>query len=224
MYDLTLGSRLRCLLVWVLATAAALLTVAWAAPDLRDATASLHADDGLTGEPFDRLVVWLAAAALAGCAAWAWVVTGIVVVQALVGRPRDSAPGVPRWLRATVLLACGLAVAGAGTAHAQDGRNDGVREQNREVLAGLPPPERVLGEVRPAPSRTAEPAPVHVVRPGDTLWDIAAADLGGRPDPARTAAHWHRIYRQNRTVIGADPDLIQPGQQLRMPTPPIEER
>jgi len=219
MYDLTLGSRTRCLLVWLLATAAALLTVSWTAPDLGDAIAALHADEGLSGQPFDRLVVWLAAGALAGCATWAWVVTGVVVVQALAGRPRAAARGVPRWLRNAVLLACGLAVVGAGgTAQAQDGRDDGVREEHREVLAGLPPPERVLGGVRPAPSRSPEPV-VRVVQSGDSLWDIAAADLGGRPDPARVAAHWHRIYRLNRTVIGADPDLIHPGQRLRMPTP-----
>jgi hypothetical protein len=219
MFDLTLGSRARCLLVWLLATAAALLTVSWTAPDLGDAIAALHAD-GLAGQPFDRLVVWLAAGALAGCATWAWAVTGVVVVQALAGRPRAAARGVPPWLRTAVLLACGLAVVGAGgTAHAQHARDDGARDEHREVLAGLPPPERVLGGVRPAPSLPPEPV-VHVVRSGDSLWDIAAADLGGRPDTARVAAHWHRIYRLNRTVIGTDPHLIHPGQRLRMPTPP----
>jgi nucleoid-associated protein YgaU len=219
MYDLTLGGRLRCLLVGLAATGAAALTLGWTAPDLREAAAALSAD-GIAAQPFDRLVVWLAAGALACCAVWAWVVTGVVLSQALAGRPRAPAAGVPRWLRTAVLVACGLAVVGAGgTAHAQDGRDDEVREEHREVLAGLPPPERVLGGVRPAPSSPPEPV-VHVVRSGDSLWDIAAADLGGRPDTARIAAHWHRIYRLNRTVVGPDPDLIHPGQELRMPTPP----
>jgi nucleoid-associated protein YgaU len=47
-----------------------------------------------------------------------------------------------------------------------------------------------------------------VVRPGDTLWAIA----GGRPEQVR------RWYRTNRAVIGADPDLILPGQRLTAPS------
>ena len=31
------------------------------------------------------------------------------------------------------------------------------------------------------------------------------------------AESWHLIYRRNRGVIGADPDLIRPGQLLRLP-------
>jgi len=221
MHDLTLGGRMRCLLVWLAATGAAALVLGWTAPDLREAAAALPAD-GIAAQPFDRLVVRLAAAALACCAVWAWVVTGVVLSQALAGRPRASAPGVPRWLRTAVLVACGLAVVGAGgAANAQgEGRGDGTRAGHQEVVAGLPPPERVLGRVRPGPEPPADPARVHVVRPGDSLWDIAAADLGGRPDADRVAAHWHRIYRLNQAHIGADPDLIHPGQRLRMPTPP----
>jgi nucleoid-associated protein YgaU len=222
MYDLTLGGRCRCLLVWLLATAAAGLAVAWAAPDLAEAGAALRAG-GPSGAPFDRLVVWLAAAALTGCAGWAWGVTGIVVAQALAGRPRAATPGVPRWLRSVLLLACGLAVVGAGSAaHAEEPHGDEPVADHREMLAGLPPPERVLGAARPSPAPRTEPARVHVVRAGDTLWGIAEADLSGRPDDARIAAHWQRIYRLNRAVIGPDPGLIHPGQEFRMPAPPTD--
>ena len=210
MFDLTLASRARCLLVWLGATATTALTTAWAAPDVRALP---------TAPTFDRLVVEVAAAALTACAVWAWVVTGVVVAQALGGRPRAAAPGVPHWLRALVLLACGLAVVGGGAAQAADGGHGG-RSDPREVLAGLPPPERVLGGLRPVPAGHERPDRVHVVRPGDTLWAIAAADLGGRADAARISAHWHRIHELNLAVIGSDPDLIHPGQQLRMPTPP----
>jgi hypothetical protein len=221
MNDLRLSGRARCLLVWLLATAAAGGTIAVAMPDLREARGALRAGD-LAVRPFEQVVVWVAAAALACCAAWAWTVTGIVVAQALAGRPLVSSPGVPRWLRNAVLVACGVAVVGAGgAAHAHDRDGDGTRV-DREVLAGLPPPERVLGALRPAPAPPADPARIHVVRAGDTLWDIAAADLDGRADSARITAQWHRIYRLNRAVIGADPDLIDPGQELRMPIPPTE--
>ena len=210
MFDLTLASRARCLLVWLVATAATGLTAAWAAPDLRAVP---------TAPSFDSLVVGVAAGALTACAAWAWVVTGIVVAQALSGRPRAATPGVPRWLRTLVLLACGLVVVGGGAAQAADG-GAGGRSDPREVLAGLPPPERVLGGLRPVLPASEPAERVHVVDPGDTLWDIAVTDLGGQPDEARISAHWHRIHRLNLAVIGPDPDLIHPGQQLRMPNPP----
>ncbi|WP_394435214.1 LysM peptidoglycan-binding domain-containing protein [Streptomyces sp. SGAir0957] len=44
----------------------------------------------------------------------------------------------------------------------------------------------------------------YVVRGGDTLSRIAAAHGTG----------WQRLYTINRAVIGADPDLIMPGQRL----------
>jgi nucleoid-associated protein YgaU len=63
------------------------------------------------------------------------------------------------------------------------------------------------------------PTPSHVVvHEGETLWQIAAAHLSGRPSAARVAAAWPRWYAANRRVIGDDPNLIQPGQTLRPPS------
>ena len=53
--------------------------------------------------------------------------------------------------------------------------------------------------------------------PGDTLWDLAGADLGPGADAAAIDARWREIYALNRGVIGPDPDLIQPAQRLRLP-------
>ena len=73
----------------------------------------------------------------------------------------------------------------------------------------------------PAPSAGssvgAEPAVV-VVHRGDTLWAIAARHLGGRPTDAQIDHAWRVWYATNHDVIGPDPDLILPGQQLRPPT------
>jgi hypothetical protein len=46
----------------------------------------------------------------------------------------------------------------------------------------------------------------YTVKPGDTLSKIAAAQrlLGG----------WQKLYQENRSVVGGDPNLIYPGQQL----------
>jgi nucleoid-associated protein YgaU len=79
------------------------------------------------------------------------------------------------------------------------------------VIAGLPLPDRAVGgPARPTPA-------VVEVRPGDSLWAIARRDLGSEADDAAVTARWHEIYELNRTVVGADPDLIQPAQRLRLP-------
>jgi nucleoid-associated protein YgaU len=56
-----------------------------------------------------------------------------------------------------------------------------------------------------------------VVRRGDTLWDIAARQLGPDASAADVAAEWPRWHRANREVIGSDPDLLLPGQRLVPP-------
>lgn len=56
-----------------------------------------------------------------------------------------------------------------------------------------------------------------VVHRGDTLWAIAARDLGPEATDAEVAAHWPRWHAANREVIGADPDRILPGQVLVRP-------
>ncbi len=57
----------------------------------------------------------------------------------------------------------------------------------------------------------------YVVKAGDSLWSIAEAELPGDPTAAQTAQAWPAWYAQNRDVVGDDPDLIHPGQQLHVP-------
>lgn len=61
---------------------------------------------------------------------------------------------------------------------------------------------------------------VVVVAPGDTLWDLAAAHLPPGATDAQIATSWHAWYELNVTVIGSDPDLLQPGQLLQVPPTP----
>jgi hypothetical protein len=60
-----------------------------------------------------------------------------------------------------------------------------------------------------------------VVRPGDSLWSISEERLGPKATPQQIASWAERIYALNRTRIGADPDLIFPGQKLLVP--PVAE-
>ena len=56
----------------------------------------------------------------------------------------------------------------------------------------------------------------HTVRPGESLWSIAG-DALATDEGRRIAFYWPRIYRANRRIVGSNPDLIYPGQQLRLP-------
>lgn len=56
-----------------------------------------------------------------------------------------------------------------------------------------------------------------VVQPGDSLWSIAEAALGPGASEQLIAETWPRWHAANRALIGADPDLIHPGQELTVP-------
>jgi hypothetical protein len=68
---------------------------------------------------------------------------------------------------------------------------------------------------------TGQPASPHrgevVVKRGDSLWSIAARQLGPLASDVDIAHHWPKWYSANREVIGDDPALIVPGQVLRPP-------
>ena len=65
------------------------------------------------------------------------------------------------------------------------------------------------------PLRTA----TQVVQSGDTLWGLAAAELGPDATDSAIAARWPHWYAANRTLIGPNPDLLHPGQVLHIPPP-----
>ena len=70
-----------------------------------------------------------------------------------------------------------------------------------------------------APARPAAGAPV-VVRPGDSLWAVAADHLPADASEAEVAQLWPTWWAANREAIGADPDLIHPGLRLAPPDQP----
>lgn len=76
------------------------------------------------------------------------------------------------------------------------------------------------GPLTGRPQRFQQPAGEETavtVRPGDSLWSLSAARLGPFASDVDIALDWPRIYRANREVIGDNPDLLQPGQILRIP-------
>ncbi|MEV0289824.1 MULTISPECIES: LysM peptidoglycan-binding domain-containing protein [unclassified Kribbella] len=90
------------------------------------------------------------------------------------------------------------------------------------VRVGVPDRPTAGAAVRYTDVRSGQPVRVPrrvVVKPGDTLWSIAATELGPQATPQDIASRWPAWYAANRQLIGPDPDLIRPGQVLRIPPP-----
>ncbi len=66
---------------------------------------------------------------------------------------------------------------------------------------------------RPVPASGAD---VVVVR-GDSLWSIAARHLPDDAPESAVASAWPRWWATNHAVVGDDPDVLLPGQVLRVP-------
>lgn len=200
--------HLRCLGVWLAMTA---LAGALGALDLQ----ALRGPGLDSGQPFADLLTRLCGLVLLGCLGWGWLGATAVVLMALrpSGRP---AAGRLRWVplgwRRLVLGACGLALT-AGVASPAIATPGPVRLD--------PPTAGSTATASPAslaaPTLAEHAAPAIVVSPGDSLWRLAAERLDPAAGDAQIAITWHRLYRANRSVVGADPDHIEPGQHL---TPP----
>ena len=64
----------------------------------------------------------------------------------------------------------------------------------------------MLSGNKPAP-KPVDNTVTYTVKPGDTLWGIAERFLG-------KGSRWREIYYANRAIIGANPNVIRPGQKL----------
>jgi hypothetical protein len=165
-------------------------------------------------------VVRVVAAALA-----TWLV--VVTVLAIAGRflrvrwLGSLAPSMVRRLVAGS-LAGGLLVA-PGVAVAEGPPGDApVLELVEPAPAVEPAPEGQPAAPAPVVPAGDAPPDVHVVEPGDHLWRIATIALterlGREPSDAEVVPYWRRLIDDNRRVIGRDPDLIQPGMRIDLPS------
>lgn len=137
--------------------------------------------------------------------AWILVVIGLAHV---LGTSRILGALVPRTLRRALFVG---AVGSLVLTPAQAERGSSTTTPaGVHSLDGLRLPDR------PATSPTAHTV---VVRRGDTLWAIAARSLPAHADEAQIARECARWHTANRAVIGDDPDLIHPAQQLAPPPP-----
>ncbi len=92
-----------------------------------------------------------------------------------------------------------------------------IYNANKQIIGGNPNLIRA-GQVLYIPAITAgpevqvKPGKTYTVQPGDTLSAIALRAYGNAAEH-----YWHKIYKANKDVIGADPNLIRPGQVLEIP-------
>lgn len=223
-----LGTRLRPLALVLLVAALGVGCWSWFA---EERTAALGG-----GAALPTLLGGLAAAVVQVALGWLLVLTVLVATEPWSGHALTSYAGCPAGLRRALLGLCGAAVvgalalpAGAAPAPAAGPEADPPGgDRVAAVLDGLPVPDRPTG----APARTARerrvqgqgqgqektpPARV-IVRPGDSLWRIARDHLPADAGAATVTRTWRAIHAANRSLIGPDPDLIQPGTRLRLPT------
>lgn len=202
-------SAARLLLVAALATtlAGAALALAWA--PLVTLGRALRPGGGVAADaaPPTELLSGCAAAVLLACTVWLWTGGLISLTRLALGLGTSRARGVPPVAHRVVLAACGLATAGLGVAAPAGAVPTPVHEEPRVVpLAAQPTPQ--------AAARHA-----WRVRAGDTLWAVAETTLaraGVRTSDAAVAQRVRAVHRLNRAAV-PDPDLIHPGQLLRLP-------
>ena len=215
----------RCLLVLIIATSGAAALLGLLLPDVLMLAAAVRAGN-LDAAAFDLVLVRVAELALAASAVWLWTASVVITADAYRGR-RPDRRGVPDGLRRVVLVACGLALTGGIATQAQADEPESGHRTGRHLVEGLPLPDRATTTMQVSPvfaraatrhhrARTSDQAFV-VVRPGDTLWELSRRDLPRAAGDRAVAGHVRDIHAANQAVIGADPDLIRPGQRLRMP-------
>lgn len=211
------GQRRRAALLLAASAAALVLPFAW-----QPGTTSSGPDDPT------RLVV-----TAASWAAWALTIylavgTGLAAAGYLAATPRPCVRFLPRTVRRVVEVAVGASGAAAvclapAVAYADAPSPVPATAASPLDWPGLSPAAAPPAATSPGAALEAARAHPHgstpwVVRPGDSLWSLTARALGAHATPIQIAAGWPRLYAANRRAIGADPNLIHPGQRLVPPT------
>lgn len=99
---------------------------------------------------------------------------------------------------------------------AQEQLGDGTRwgeiyQLNNGTIGGDPSMIHAGTQLRlpDAPNIAGADGGHYIVQPGDNLWDISKQQFGD-------GSRWTEIYQNNQTVIGDNPNMIHPGQELNL--------
>lgn len=167
-----------------------------------------------------RLAALVAAGYLLAITSLGLLAAGARRRRALVALARWSPP-VVRWLLGAGFAGT-LAVGPAGAAPASPPPTMVLLPEDRSptTTTTVPPVPS------PSPPPAAPAAPILILAPGDHLWSVAArtlAEVRGRPPTDREVApYWRLLVELNRPQLPdpADPDLVFPGDVLRLPPVP----
>jgi nucleoid-associated protein YgaU len=160
-------------------------------------------------------------------------VLDVVLVAASATRStRLRVPGLPAGLRRRIeasvaalvatstLAAPAVAVAAPGLpAHIPVPVPHEVVATHDRVEPPVAPTDPSTSEPR-SQDRSAPGAARYTVAVGDHLWGIAervVTDVRGDATTADVAAYWRELIAANEDLPSGDPDLIHPGQQVRLP-------
>lgn len=172
--------------------------------------------------PDDRVVI--SVLALVGWVVWAQIAT-CTIAELRAARTGRAGPTLPlsAWCRpiavrlaATLAILAPFAPRAASAAPATFARPAPVTVSVSAAPAAVALAAPAVAVAAPA---ATDAVTIHVVRPGDTLWDLAANRLG---DPLR----WRELFDTNRGKAQPDgsclddPGLLRPGWRITMPTPP----
>lgn len=179
------------------------------------------------------IVGWLVAVSVAGACSRLPGFAGRFSATVLAGVTPEV---LARTLRLGVVAATGLGVAGplsttaalAATPSCADATE--VPTLDRGPVTCLSTSTATDPASVPASPASVASAPAagpraHVVRPGESLWAIAASELqdatGRRPTAVSIADRWPQWWYANRETVGGNPALVHPGDVLRAPAPPV---
>ncbi|MET0929294.1 MAG: LysM domain-containing protein [Aeromicrobium sp.] len=167
------------------------------------------------GPSFADALLALGTLVAMGLAAWVLVVAALVAAGASSRVVAMLSPGLLR--RALLAGAAGALVLGPAHAEQAVGPDTGIQHS----VSGLLLPDRP--DIARSHHRTPPPTPPAsdrsvTVRPGDTLWAIAARSLPSGATARQVADATRAWHDANRDVIGDDPDLIFPTQRLEPPS------
>ena len=188
---------------------------------------ALGAVPGLTGHAARRIVIAVTPAVVRRLVDL--LVGGTLLVQVTM-----AAPGAPPGHRSSGPYGTVAASSAFSRSDGPVATGDLALPSREAARLRRPADEKEPVEARPTLRRSAAPLPPwlgggpstaapghragaggYTVESGDTLWDIAAAHLVPAERSAATIhRYWQQVYRANRSVVGADPDVIHPGTRL----------